>query len=576
MKSTIRTIALLSLVICSFNLFAQPSVSFDISNLQAGPAYGPWMVESAFPFFVDDGNPFNGNYAYNRLDFNTTGAGTPNLCTGSGIVTTSSCTAENLSVLAGTDNVTIELYEFDLAQFNHINTVNPNNAWNTLGEAGDERTYTGGWGVIKVNGVVKLKATNCRIYYRNYYPAPIGQGNQSIGYGWGVIDEANSDPAWVAEMNPYSTGQVRFNFSSISPVIQLCYGTYNVGITIQPSTHKENLSSKSLSTQGGSINSTVNFDSSDASMRFTSAAWGGPLSDQKNVMLNHVEQIPAGTLPDSITAVSPFYWQAGTSMNSFTVNVTFDISDLGGVTDVSQLRILKRTYDLASWQIWQDFTLVDPTHIRANNVTSFSEFVIGTKGDQLLPVELGSFTYTMSEKAIIVCWATLYEQNNSGFSVEKKPKQGEHWETLGFVNGAGNSTIVNNYSFTDRYPAAGIFQYRLKQIDYNGNFKYYNLSSDVNISAPQKFGIKNNYPNPFNPSTNIQYDLPYEGFVKIKIFDVSGRLVSELINSYQQAGSYNTTFNGANLSSGVMYSVIEITNKAGEKLSDVHKMILIK
>lgn len=576
MKSTIRTIALLSLVICSFNLFAQPSVSFDISNLQAGPAYGPWMVESNFPFFVDDGNPFNGNYAYNRLDFNTGGTGDPVLCTGSGVVTTSSCSAENLTVLDGTNNVTVELYAFDLAQFNHINTVNPNSPWSTLGQAGDERTYTNGWGVIKVNGVVKLRANNCRIYYRNYYPAPIGQGNQSIGYGWGVIDEANSDPAWVTEMNPYGTGQLRFTFSSLSPIIQLCYGTYNAGLTIQPSTHKENLSSKSLSTQGGSINETVGFDSSDASMRFTSAAWGGPLNDQKSVMLNNVKQKPAGDLPDSITNISNFYWQAGTSLNSFNVNITFDISDLSGVSDRSKLRVLKRTYDLASWQIWQDFTLVDSIHIRANNVSSFSEFVIGTKGDDLLPVELASFTYTFAEKALLICWSTLSEENNSGFVVEKKAKHSGQWEALGFVRGTGNSSVVNNYSFSDRYSAAGIFNYRLKQIDYNGNFKYYYLASEVNISAPQKFGIKNIYPNPFNPSANIQYDIPFEGFVKINVYDVTGRLVSELINNYQQAGSYKINFNGANFSSGVMYSVIEITNNNGETYKNVHKMILVK
>jgi len=580
MKSTVRTIALLSLVICSFLLSsvlsAQPSVSFSISNLQAGPAYGPWMVESLPPFFVNDGNPFNGNYCYNRLDFNLTGAGSPASCTGSGVVTTSSCTEENLTLLAGTNNVTVELFEFDLSQFNHINTVNPNNAWNTLGQAGDERTYTGGWGVIKLNGVVKLRAKNCRIYYRNYYPAPIGQGNQSIGYGWGEIDSAASDPAWVTEMNTYGTGQLRFTFSSLSPIIQDCYGTYNAGLTIQPSTHSENLSSNSLSAQGGSINETVNFPLSDASMRFTSATWGGPFSDQKNIMLNNVKKLPEGTLPDSITALSPFYWQAGTSMNTFTVNVTFDISDLTGVSDPSQLRILKRSYDLASWQIWQDFTLVDATHIRANNVTSFSEFVIGTKGDQPLPVELTAFTYSFSEKALLLKWSTSSEENNSGFAVEKKAKHTEEWQNLGFVPGAGNSTIGIDYSFSDKYSVAGVYQFRLKQIDYNGNYKYYHLSSDVIITAPTKFGIQSNYPNPFNPVTNIEYTLPSPGLMKLKIFDVSGREVALVAEGFQQAGSYNAVFKASSLSSGVYYSVIEMKSNEGINYRSTHKMLLIK
>lgn len=570
------TIALLSLVICSFRLMAQPSIGFNISNLQAGPAYGPWMVENMPPFFVDDGNAANGNFAYMRLDFNTTGAGNPFACTGSGVQTTSTCTSENLSVLNGTNNVTVELYEFDLSQFNHINTVNPNQPWNVLGQAGDERTYTGGWGVIKVNGVVKLKATNCRIYYRNYYPVPIGQGNQSIGYGWGVIDEANSDPDWVAEMNPYGTRQLRFTFSSISPVIQLCYGTYNAGLTIQPSTTVENLSSGSLSTQGNNINETLSLSSSDVSMNFVNASWGGPLSDQKRVMINNVKQKPTGDLPDSIYSFSNFYWQAGTSMKSFTVNMTFDVSDLPSSVDRSKLRVLKRSYDQASWNIWSDFTLIDSNHIRANNVTSFSEFVIGTTAEDLLPVELASFAYTFSEKALLLNWSTSFEENNKGFEIEKKAKGESEWKKIGFVPGEGNSSGLKSYSFSDMNMKAGVYLYRLKQIDYNGNYKYYNLSSEVNISPPLKFGINKNYPNPFNPITNIHYDLPFAGMVKLKIYDVSGRLVSEKINELQSAGSYSAIIDGAGFSSGMLYAVLEVQNNSGEIFTSVRKMILLK
>jgi hypothetical protein len=62
----------------------------------------------------------------------------------------------------------------------------------------------------------------------------------------------------------------------------------------------------------------------------------------------------------------------------------------------------------------------------------------------------------------------------------------------------------------------------------------------------------------------------------MKIYDVSGRLVADIINDFQQAGSYNVNFNGANLASGVMYTVIEMTNSNGEVFKDVRKMILIK
>jgi len=95
--------------------------------------------------------------------------------------------------------------------------------------------------------------------------------------------------------------------------------------------------------------------------------------------------------------------------------------------------------------------------------------------------------------------------------------------------------------------------------------------AQVSSNIPAVYKLYNNYPNPFNPTTKIKFDLPKNSFVKINIFDITGRLVNELLNLNLQPGSYETEFNGMNLSSGVYYYRIE----AGDFI-ETNKMILVK
>jgi hypothetical protein len=71
--------------------------------------------------------------------------------------------------------------------------------------------------------------------------------------------------------------------------------------------------------------------------------------------------------------------------------------------------------------------------------------------------------------------------------------------------------------------------------------------------AIKKFELYQNYPNPFNPVTNISYTIPHRGFVQLKVYDMLGRQVAELINEAKDAGEYTIRFNGKSLSSGIYY-----------------------
>jgi hypothetical protein len=88
---------------------------------------------------------------------------------------------------------------------------------------------------------------------------------------------------------------------------------------------------------------------------------------------------------------------------------------------------------------------------------------------------------------------------------------------------------------------------------------------------PDKYSLEQNYPNPFNPTTNIKFALPKSGFVKLTIYDITGRAINTLLNETKEAGSYSILFNGENLASGVYYYKIESNN-----FVDTKKMILIK
>jgi hypothetical protein len=70
------------------------------------------------------------------------------------------------------------------------------------------------------------------------------------------------------------------------------------------------------------------------------------------------------------------------------------------------------------------------------------------------------------------------------------------------------------------------------------------------------YKLDQNYPNPFNPTTSINYQVKDKGFVSLKVYDMLGREVANLVNENQEAGQYSVTFNATNLPSGVyIYSI---------------------
>jgi subtilisin family serine protease len=210
-----------------------------------------------------------------------------------------------------------------------------------------------------------------------------------------------------------------------------------------------------------------------------------------------------------------------------------------------------------------------------NNTWGYGKLdVFAAINDQALPVELSSFSASVIGSSVKLNWRTETEQNNYGFEVERKVGSPQstvgNYEKIGFVEGYGNSNSPKSYSFTDNSIGSGKISYRLKQIDNDGSFSYSKII-DVDLGAPKKFELTQNFPNPFNPNTAIRFSLPETGNVKLTVFNLLGQEVAVLVNGLTEAGTHIINFDAAGLNSGIYIYRIE-----SGSFNEVRKMTLIK
>jgi len=225
------------------------------------------------------------------------------------------------------------------------------------------------------------------------------------------------------------------------------------------------------------------------------------------------------------------------------------------------------TYKYAGW--------VYSHNTGGSEKTFFDNF--GFAQDINLPVELTSFSALPVKDAIKLIWRTETEVNNYGFEIERTaplspPNGGKNvdWQTIGFVEGHGNSNSPKEYSFMDNRISNRQYSYRLKQIDNDGTFEY---SKVININANPvlQFKLEQNFPNPFNPTTAIKFSIPVSAKVNIKVFNVLGQEVAVLLNQQLEAGDHSVNFDASGFDSGIYFYRIEAGN-----FVKINKMTLLK
>jgi hypothetical protein len=188
-----------------------------------------------------------------------------------------------------------------------------------------------------------------------------------------------------------------------------------------------------------------------------------------------------------------------------------------------------------------------------------------------LPVIISEFAFSVAGNDVTLRWTTAQEIDNSEFEVYRTLEDNNEWVKAGFIRGGGTTSGEKKYKFEDKKLQTAVYSYKLKQIDYNGNFEFFTLQDDVTVGKPGKIEISQNYPNPSNPKSKIDYQLPEEGNVTIKIYDITGREVSTLVDETKKAGYYSVEFDGTNLASGVYFYRL-----MSNGFNQTRKMVLIK
>jgi lysophospholipase L1-like esterase len=176
-----------------------------------------------------------------------------------------------------------------------------------------------------------------------------------------------------------------------------------------------------------------------------------------------------------------------------------------------------------------------------------------------LPIQLSSFTGRIINQSVVrLEWTTLTETNNFGFEVQRSTNACTGYQTLssGFVAGHGTSLVPHRYWYADTAAVPGTCYYRLKQIDLDGAVGYsdgigLNIMSGAKDSLPQGSVLMQSYPNPFNSSVTISFDLSRPSEVRLSVYDILGRAVAVLVNERKNAGSHEVKFDAARLSSGM-------------------------
>jgi uncharacterized protein (TIGR03790 family) len=237
------------------------------------------------------------------------------------------------------------------------------------------------------------------------------------------------------------------------------------------------------------------------------------------------------------------------------------------------------------------------SYYSASLYVSWMDVVIGDPKTSIvqsapLPVQLISFDGRMISQghAVLLTWSTASEMQCYGFEVQRRFSNTCDFASIGgsFVAGNGTTAEPHTYSWVDTARFAGSAEYRLRQIDMDGTSRFSDgiaVVSDMNTTAiaaagmPESLEMLTSYPNPFNPSTTIRFDVPRSASaggsadvkIRLTVYDMTGRELQVLLDGNAAPGSHEYRWNAGNSASGTYFCVL--TTPAGNK---VLRMLLIR
>ncbi len=321
----------------------------------------------------------------------------------------------------------------------------------------------------------------------------------------------------------------QFNYASgdlfFDPISQEDGVSYNASYITSPIPVALGTSNTQTVTVGG----TYSFTGTNLQMTFP-ATGTYPNGDLVVSLLN---AIPVDLPPSNST--SPVYWVVrsyGTNA-TFSALTGFSVQGVGTISasdaaNSSNTLILYKRASNATGDTWLSYGGASSANVASssvsygatNNITSFSQVIIGSLGSSPLPVQLVSLSVETNSNNATLLWQTASEINNKGFEVEIQTQNDTAFTSIGFVNGNGTTTTLTDYSYTTGSLSAGMYYFRLKQVDVSGNYSYSQIVAAV-ING-EEASVSDPFPNPLSDKTNLALYLPQPEQVRISLDDFTG------------------------------------------------------
>lgn len=227
--------------------------------------------------------------------------------------------------------------------------------------------------------------------------------------------------------------------------------------------------------------------------------------------------------------------------------------------------------------------VLTPTPCGTGGGVTFDITLVGTANgcvcisiEGFLDAELTSLTSVAMDNSVKIDFATASESNLSKFEVVRTVSGHAEGTVVARLD-ATNSSSQHTYTFVDNSAVNGTsYVYSLAVVEMDGSRRVYDKTTEAtpsyNAAVITEYALHQNFPNPFNPTTQITFDLVENNLVNLKVYNTSGQLVGEMVNGTLDAGRHTVTFDSKNLTSGLYFYTVKI----GNEFTATKKMMLVK
>lgn len=223
-------------------------------------------------------------------------------------------------------------------------------------------------------------------------------------------------------------------------------------------------------------------------------------------------------------------WQFDVANGLTGGNYSMELSSnlIYGVTDVTELRIVKRATSSDPWSLNGTHVAGAGTNatpiVKRSAMSGFSQFAIGSTAANPLPVTLTYLNADCGDNGVDIKWQTASENNSAYFAVERS-LDGQNWNEIAKKAAAGNSTTLLNYSIIDEDRMAGTRYYRLNQVDKDGKSTFH---GPVSSTCSDEAFTMTLFPNPTSANVSVAIQTETPGMVELTINSMDGKLINSL------------------------------------------------